>query len=270
MKSDSRGTPMKKLLLLGMALVLTATLAGCGGGSSEIIVSGPGFVGIRDSAPATAPLLVVDYTVPPSSVVLTANILSDVASDGDIEFDPVLNSFFVTMSPSVLFFGVDSFNANLPEFRTFLTFPLDGSTGQDAVPGTAVIVSASLSVFVDEVSFASVIPTFLDMVEYPVAGLAAADFNSVPLAFRTLDFFSSDQGNFVQIDITPFMQQAQTLALLDLQTRFLIDSVGIMSAARGPSREASRTVHAPPRASGIAELKRTPSAARPDQKSRHM
>jgi len=41
--------------------------------------------------------------------------------------------------------------------------------------------------------------------------------------FRRLDFFRSDQGNFVAIDVTPLMQEAQRLGLSDFQVRFLLD-----------------------------------------------
>ncbi|NJD62018.1 MAG: hypothetical protein FIA93_04775 [Deltaproteobacteria bacterium] len=259
---------MKKLLLLGMAVILTAALAGCGGGHDDNFVAGPGLVGIDDSVSDTAPLLRVDF-VDPVLGAGTAQILSNPASDGDIARDPVTAAFTITQSPPVLLFGVDSLDPDLPEFRAFLTFPLDGSTGQDALPGTAAIVSATLEVFVDQVDFASVVPTFIDLVEYPITGLAAVDFNSVPLDFRTLDFLFSDQGNFVQIDITPFLQQAQDLALLDLQTRFLIDTGGTLSATRGPAREAVRTVHPAPRPLDNLKPNRRPSATRPDPSTRH-
>ncbi len=251
---------MKKVLLLGMAMILTFSLAGCGGGDDDRIVVGPGLVGIDDSAADTAPLLTVTYTVPPSIVLVTANILSDPALDGDIEFDPVLNTFFVTTGPPVVLFGEDSLNGNLPEFRAFLTFPLDGTTNQDIVPGNALIVSATLEVLVDQVSFASVVPSFLDLVQYPVSGvsLSAADFNSVPLDFRTLDFLSSDQGNFVQIDVTPLMQLAQVPpALLDFQVRFLVDTgITPLSTSRTSPKAAARTVRPPVRSLDSMSLSR--------------
>lgn len=268
---------MKRILLLGMALILTFSLAGCGGGGDDRIVVGPGLVGIDDSTIDTAPLLTVTYVVPPSVVVLTANILSDPASDGDIEFDPVLNTFFVTTGPSVVLFGEDSLNGNLPEFRAFLTFPLDGTTNQDIVPSDALIVSATLEVLVDQVSFASIVPSFIDMVEYPVAGLSlsAADFNSVPLDFQTLEFFSSDQGQLVRIDVTPFMQLAQVPpALLDFQVRFLVDTgVGPLALSRPASKAAVRTVRPAARAQDNMLMSRgstSRSAATPvDKASRH-
>jgi len=152
-------------------------------------------------------------------------ILSDLASDGDIAFDPVQSSFTVTTGLSPVLFGIDSFNINLPEFRAFLTFPLDGSTGQPIVPGDALIVSATVEVFVNLLDFASTVPTFLDLVQYPFRGLAAVDFDAVPLAILPVfDFISSDLGFLVPIDVTSLMQAAQLPpALVDFQVRFSSD-----------------------------------------------
>ena len=61
---------------------------------------------------------------------------------------PVLSSFFVTNSPPTVLFGIDSLAPNLPEYRAFLTFPLDGvNQPQEVVPGNAVILSANVEVF---------------------------------------------------------------------------------------------------------------------------
>jgi hypothetical protein len=241
---------VKKLALLGAVLVLAASLVGCGGGDDPVVVvTGPGLVGIDDRTVDTAPLLSVTYVVPPSTVPVTTNIQSDPSSDGDIEFNPVLGTFFVSLGPPVVLFGEDSLNVDLPEFRAFLTFPLDGSTGQPAVPGDAVIVSATLEVLVDRVDFASIVPAFLDLVQYPVGAVSPVDFNSVPLAFRSLEFFSSDEGNAVLIDVTTLMQEAQLPpALLDFQVRFLVDTGSpALSLSRTPSVKADRTVRSLPR-----------------------
>ncbi len=152
-----------------------------------------------------------------------AEIFSDQQADGDIAFDPVLNSFTIENGPPTVFFGIDDLDPNLPEFRAFLDFPLDGSTGEDVVPVGARIRSAAIEVFINEVSFALTVPALIDLVQYPITGLQPQDFSSPPLAFRSLDFFDSDQGNYVAIDVTPLMQEAQRLALTDFQVRFLLD-----------------------------------------------
>ncbi len=185
---------MKKLLKIGVVAVLMLSIAACGGG------------GHGDSRP-----------------IFVAEIISDQPADGDIAFDPVLRSFTVTRGPETLFFGIDDANPNLPEYRAFLDFPLDGSTGGNIVPADAVIVSATLELFLNEVSFATVIPTLLDLVPYPVSGPGPQDFDSPPLIFRRLDIFRSDRGNFVSIDVTPLMREAQRLGLSDFQVRFLLD-----------------------------------------------
>jgi hypothetical protein len=158
-----------------------------------------------------------------SRTVFVAEVLSDQPADGDIAFDPVRQTFTITNGPNTLFFGIDDGAFNLPEYRAFLDFPLDGSTGGDIVPSDAVIVSATLKVFLNEVSFATVVPTLLDLVTYPVSGLRPQDFNSPQLMTHRFNFFRSDQGNFVSIDVTPLMREVQRQGLSDFQVRFLLD-----------------------------------------------
>ncbi len=256
---------MKSLFLAVMVPVLAAILPGCGGGGGQpVVITGPGFIGLDDTTASTAPLLTVAYRSPTKGSA-TVSILSDLTSDGDIAFDPVLNVYTVTTGPPEVLFGEDSSAADLPEYRTFLTFPLDGFTGQPAVPGDAVIISATLEVFVDQVDFASTIPAFLDLVQYPFRGLSAADFNTpvlTPTSFNSLDFFSTDQGHFVQIDVTPLMQEAQVQALLDFQVRFLLQSLAT-ALYRGPSVGASRSVQPSSRALDKIQTDRGASAAQP-------
>jgi len=192
-------------------------------------------------------------------------ILSDLASDGDIAFDPVLSSFTVTTGSSTVLFGIDSLNFNLPEFRAFLTFPLDGVTGQPVVPGDALIVSADVEVFVNLLDFASTVPTFLDLVQYPSRGLAAIDYDAVPLATRPVfDFFASDVGFFVRIDVTSLMQAAQVPpALVDFQLRFSRDMSVPPLAPSSPSTGAGRTIVAGPRAMEGIVPTRQPATAMP-------
>lgn len=159
-----------------------------------------------------------------------AFILSDKFSDGDIAFDSFLNIYTITNGPETLFFGIDETSLNQPEFRAFLDFPLDGSTNEDVVPVDASIRSATLEVFVDEVSFAGTVPTLLELVIFPINGLAVGDYNSPPLRFPDgseaslqIDFFASDEGNSVLIDVTSLMHEVQRRGLPDFQVRFLLD-----------------------------------------------
>jgi hypothetical protein len=249
---------MRKRWILGVVGVLALSLAACGGGDDVPPVTGPGLVGLDDTSDTTAPLLTVTYSLPATPGTVTVRILSDLASDGDIAFDPVLPSYFVTRGLSTVLLGIDSLDANLPEYRAFLTFPLDGATGQPIVPGDAIILSANVQVFVNFLDFASAVPTFLDMVAYPPAiggqgGLGsidpAADFNQLPLAFGpAFDFFASDAGNFVAIEVTSLVQAAQLPpALVDLQVRFSRDMSVPPLSSSSPSGRSGRTVVAPPR-----------------------
>jgi hypothetical protein len=203
---------MKRLFYLGMLVFLALYLTGCGDDDSHSI--------------------------------FFAEILSDQPADGDIAFDPVTDIFTITNGPDTLFYGIDERNPNLSEFRAFLDFPLDGSTGGDVVPINAEILSATLEIFIDEVSFAGTVPTLLELVQYPLTGLTPADYDSFPLQFPdgsdaslTFDLFSSDEGDFVLIDITPLMRRAQRLGLSDLQLRFLLDfgfDIGIVGIEDRP------------------------------------
>ncbi|MBR9981574.1 MAG: hypothetical protein KFF50_11155, partial [Desulfatitalea sp.] len=107
----------------------------------------------------------------------------------------------------------------------FLDFPLDGSTGYDAVPAGARIVSATLEVFIETVEFAARIPTIIDLVSYQIGALQPTDFDSDPLSdySLSLDFFAEDMENYVAIDVTALMAEAQQLGLLDFQVRFTLD-----------------------------------------------
>lgn len=273
---------MRKRWILGIFGAIALSIAGCGGDNHPPppppIVTGPGLVGIDDSSDATAPLLTVTYTVPGTPGTFTVQILSDLASDGDIAYDPILRSYFVTKGPSTVLFGIDSADPDLPEYRAFLTFPLDGITGQPVVPGDAIIVSADVTVFVNFLDFASAVPTFLDLVRYPPAyggqnGLGsinpADDFDAVPLAFGpAFDFFVSDVGNFVRIEVTSMMQAAQLPpALFDFQLRFSRDMSVPPLAPSTPTRPSAgfgRIVVPAPRAmDGIVPRRQSETAKSP-------
>ena len=158
----------------------------------------------------------------PSTVVIQS--FSDQPVDGDIGFTAP-GSFSISqanVTKNVLY-GIDSGGT---EFRAFLDFPLDGSTGGGVVPLSAVIVSADIEIFVNNISFSSSVPTLLDLVPFPVTGLTSADFDSAPLLTRpSFDLLRSDINNFVRIDVTSLMVEAQRLGLRNLQLRFLLDFV---------------------------------------------
>ena len=184
---------MRKIGILGLVGVLALFLAGCGGGDH------------RDT------------------VVIQS--LSDQPVDGDIGFvAPATFSISQANITRNVLYGIDT--ATGTEFRGFLDFPLDGSNGGGVVPLGAVIVSADVEVFVNNISFSSSVPTLLDLVPFPVTGLTSADFNSAPSLTRTpFNILGSDVNNFVRIDVTSLMAEAQLQGVSNLQLRFLLDFV---------------------------------------------
>jgi hypothetical protein len=157
-----------------------------------------------------------------------AEIFSDPLADGDIGFypdPPPDGTYTVSQAEATgnVLFGID---VDGTEFRAFLDFPLDGSTGGDAVPFGAAILSADVDLFVNDVALASAVPTLVDLVPFPITGLTPTDFDSLPIATRApFDFFRSDLGAFVRVDVTPLMVEAQRRGFADLQLRFLLDFV---------------------------------------------
>jgi len=195
---------MRKIGILGLVGVLALFLAGCGGGSDR------------------------------NTVVIQS--LSDQPVDGDIGFiAPASFSISQANITKNVLYGLDSGGT---EFRAFLDFPLDGSGGGGVVPLSAVIVSADIEIFVDNISFASSVPTLLDLVPFPVTGLTSGDFDSPPLLTRpSFDILRSDINNFVRIDVTSLMAEAQHRGLRNLQLRFLLDFIpgaaGLVEIADG-------------------------------------
>jgi len=204
---------MRKIGILGLVGVLVLVLAGCGGGD------GPGTVFLQSP--------------------------SDQPADGDIGFTPP-GAFLIAQANATgtVQYGID---AGGTEFRAFLDFPLDGSTGGGVLPLNAIIVSADIEVFVNNVSFASSVPTLLDLVPFPISGLTPGDFDSAPVLTRALfDIRTLDINNFVRIDVTSLMAETQRLGLRDLQLRFLLDlaaTSGLVQLDDGvPGREPLLTV----------------------------
>jgi len=183
---------MRKIWILGLVGVLSLFLAACGGGGDD-----------RNAVIQTLSDQPVDgdigFTAPATFVISQANVTNDVQ------------------------YGID---AGGTEFRAFLDFPLDGSNGGGVLPLSAVIVAADIDIFVNSVTLAASVPTLLDLVSFPITGLTTVDFASVPLLTRApFDILSSDIGNFVRIDVTSLMVEAQRLGLSNLQLRFLLDFV---------------------------------------------
>jgi hypothetical protein len=198
------GIPCQEILDINMkniffAALMTVTLAmsGCGGGG--------------DSSP------------PPPVVT---QILSRAAFDGDIKFEsPNLFTIVQGNAPSV-FAGIDPFTGF--EFRSFLDFPLTGAGG---VPGSAIIKSATLDIFIDSITIqptASSIPIRIELVTFLPPTLVASDFDRTvqpALAFTTVipPISRADVNRHVLVDVTSLMVEAQRRGLTDFQIRILKD-----------------------------------------------
>jgi hypothetical protein len=162
---------------------------------------------------------------PPPQVM--TQILTDAAYDGDIEqTSPGVYVVTQGMSSTVqsTFAGIDPVSGT--EFRTFLDFPLQGPGG---VPGDAIIDSAYLEFLVDNLEPPNgSVPIRVDLVSFQPPNLIGTDFdrNAQPALGSVLvqgDVNSADIGNFVSVDVTALMIQAQQLGLVDFQARVMED-----------------------------------------------
>src|SRR3990172_11920711 len=138
---------MKKLLLLGLALILAVSLAGCGGGGNR-------------------------------NDTVIVQTFSDRNADGDIAFDPGPPATFTVSNASTnlnVLAGIDPLS--VIEYRGFLDFPLGGAGG---VPAGATIVSATLEVFINRVVVAApatTVPILMDLVSFQPPTLVAGDYD---------------------------------------------------------------------------------------------
>jgi hypothetical protein len=194
-------------------------LAGCGGGDGG------------------------DLGPPPS---FTTQILTDPSFDGDIEqVSP--GSYTVTqgMSANVqsVLAGIDPVGGT--EFRAFLDFPLGGQGG---VPADAVIDSAFLEVYVDDLQpDTSTLPLRVELVTFQPPTLIPTDFDrsaQPPLAAVTISppINHADIHTYVSIDVTALMVEAQRRRLPDFQVRIMedlgtaIESLMAIDDTTGPDR----------------------------------
>jgi hypothetical protein len=112
---DAGGSPMKRSRL-ALAMVILPLIAGCGGSFSLFLSVGGGTT--------------------PGSVV----VASDPRADGDIRQDGLVTT------GAVIFSGFDpTAPSPRPEYRGFLSFPIDG------IPVGALVESAAVTFFVDRI-----------------------------------------------------------------------------------------------------------------------
>jgi hypothetical protein len=156
---------------------------------------------------------------------VTTQIYSDSSFDGDIELT-ASNNYAVTqgMSSTVqsVFAGIDPNSGS--EFRTFLDFPLTGTTG---IPSNASIQSAILEIYIDDLQpRTGTLPIQIDLVAFQPPTLIGTDFDTASqpalASFNASpDFTSADVGTLASIDVTPLMVQAQRQGLVDFQVRIM-------------------------------------------------
>ncbi len=151
-------------------------------------------------------------------------ILSDAVYDGDIAYDGA--AYTVTPAAQSVLAGIDPSTG--VEYRAFLDFPLGGP---DGVPGDAVIVSATLDFVINSIlpqPLSGTIPVRIDLVAFQPPTLIGSDFSrtSQPaLATTTIvpPISQADFGQHIIVDVTPLMNEAQRLGLVDFQVRILED-----------------------------------------------
>ncbi len=166
---------------------------------------------------------------------VTTQILSNPMNDGDIALT-TSNSFTITQgNTQTVFAGINP--ATGTEYRAFLDFPLTDPV--EGVPGNAIIVSASLEIYIDSIllqTAGGTIPIRIDLVDIePPNPLFDSDFyrsgsiSTAPtLATMIVPPISqtslSNSKNYVTVDVTDLMVQAQNLLLPDFQVRILEDN----------------------------------------------
>ena len=156
---------------------------------------------------------------------ITAQIISDPVFDGDIQdTSPFTVTQGMTASVQSVFAGIDP--ATSIESRAFLDFPLTGASG---IPSNAIIESASLDLYINNVIPSNgALPILIELVSFQPPTLIATDFDRTsqpPLASLVVSppINAADIGTNVPIDITPLMVHAQSLGLTDFQVRIMED-----------------------------------------------
>lgn len=196
-----------------------------GSGSSPRMRMAYGLVLILVTVALTGCVIVSDAREDPSPTYV-AQIVSDDAADGDIALTPPATyTISSALDTGSVLSGIDP--ASGDEFRGFLDFPL--RLGSQRVPLDAAIESATLEIFISGMSVSPpdrILPFVIDLVAFQPPLLIADDFDRVaqpPLLTMPFDFYPSDAGATVVIDVTALMEEAQNQGLPDLQLRFLLD-----------------------------------------------
>lgn len=172
-----------------------------------------------------------------------ARITSHQPSDGDVVFDPASGTRTVTPATNDqrLIYGVDSAVESLPEYRAFLRFPLDGSTGEGIVPPRGRVVVSTLELFIQRTDFASTVPTLIELLPYPATGPREVDFGSEAISAVGFEVYASDAGVLLDLDVTVLVEDALVRGLRDFQVRLGLEPParqGLVQIADGTASEA--------------------------------
>lgn len=184
---------MKRTFFAVLAALMILTLSGCGN----------------------------DYDGP---WALTTSILSDPTYDGDIQQNADSGAFTVTqVDAQRLYAGIDPVSGD--EYRAFLDFPL---TGADGIPEDAIIESAYLDIFINDIEMrfsSNTIPLRIDLVSFQPPDLIWSDFDRPALESTTVrpPISRADFDRHVTIDVTSLMIEAQRRGLADFQVRIMED-----------------------------------------------
>ncbi len=211
---------MKKLCSLGLATFLALALVGCGEEDWDDHYDHH------------------DHDVVAPTVL---DILSYSTLDGDIMKNlttGVIGSPTSAANTGGVFAGIEVNQSGVPisEYRGFLIFPLG------RLPANASIQYASISVFLKNVSFGTTstasIPFLLDSIDtilFPPP-IESSDFSAAFRTSRSVSFFGTDTGAFVEINVTSLLADALRGRLPDFEVRFLFDEARFLNdttTARG-------------------------------------
>lgn len=114
------------------------------------------------------------------------------------------------------------------DYRGFLEFPLD------AVPSGATVDFASLTIYLNGVVLGNTNQYalfFVDLIDtsYYTPPILSSDYSSPYVSTLPFYFFSGDQGDFVEIEVTSLMRDAQALRLPSFRVRIGFDNDAYMA-----------------------------------------
>ena len=137
----------------------------------------------------------------------------------------------MSLTVQSVFAGIDPVTG--VESRAFLDFPL---TGVNGVPGNAIIDSAFLDIFIDNIAtqrLTDTVPLRIDLVSFQPPNLIGTDFDlNLQPTLATIrvspPITQADFRRHVTIDVTALMVVAQRTGQLDFQVRIMED-LGIVT-----------------------------------------